>query len=408
MLLQNWFQNRRAREKKEKNIREYEAKQKREKEQAEANGTSLSDNRKRDLVASSAPFPEPRKVIQDSSASSPNSTSDDVSDAVETAKSESVETTPDLLCDTTFRKTSRHDDDQSEHSPSEVADYLSMSDASGDMPYSDSEGYASLQNRTPDQLFAEYQTMMVQNGGLKSGEFFSSPMFLNGHAHLDMVSPTSDSQLKSPPSIDIASRRNRRPTPLSINNARACASNGPRTAIDISKMADKASFMRRTSSGSGSCRVTKNVATPRNMYTLNRTPSSSGQSSSTAPPTPDTPLVAGNALTGEIAMPTALSLDAKFMVNSFVNQDPTLTTPPTTPGIVDGLFQMGSAYGMPISEDCIVGMGMGHLPNSFQMVTGAPSYVAGSSNSRNTSPTEPVMYGSQMGSAYYGMYGNNA
>lgn len=360
------------------------------------------------MVASSAPFPEPRKVSQDSSASSPTSTADDAFDTIENIKSESVETTPDLLCDTTFSKTNRNEEDFRDHSPSEVPDYLSMSDAGSELRYSDSEGYASMQNRTPDQLFSEYQTMMVQNGGLKSGEFFSSPMFLNGHAQLDMVSPTSDSQLKSPPCIDIASRRNRRPTPLSINSARTCTSTGPRTAVDLSKVADKASFMRRTSSGSGSCRVTKNVATPRNMYNLNRTPSSSGQStSSTAPPTPDTPLVAGNPLTGEIAMPTALSLDAKFMVSSFANQDPTLTTPPTTPGVVDGLFQMGSAYGMSMHEDSIVGMGIGHLPNSYQMVAGAPAYVTGNS-SRNTSPTEPVMYGSQMGSAFFSMYGNSA
>ena len=98
---QNWFQNRRAREKKENNIREYEAKQRLEKEQAEAGDCRQSeDGRHCDLVGSSAPFPQPavtlRQSIEESPSPSEQSCHETMSETNET--SQSVETDfPSLL-----------------------------------------------------------------------------------------------------------------------------------------------------------------------------------------------------------------------------------------------------------------------------------------------------------------------
>lgn len=262
----------------------------------------------------------------------------------------------------------------------DIPDYLSVSDASGDLPFSDPEVYLA-NDRSPSQIFSEYQSMMAQNTGVKPNDFFSSSLFLGGQDQLDSLSPTEryDSKLKSPPYIDMAMRRSRRPTPLSISGARAFTQMGPRTAMDLSRVVDNTSFMRRTSSGSG--RVAKNVATPRNLFTLNRTPSSNGHSNTTTPPTPDTPLAVNTM--------NAFTLD-KAMMGAYSNQD--LTTPPATPGGAEGLF---NGYTMGMGEESLVAMGMA---NSFAMGAGAAYGAA----SRST------MYAPQMNASYYNMYGNGS
>lgn len=258
----------------------------------------------------------------------------------------------------------------------DVPDYLSVSDGSGDLPFSDPEVYLA-NDRSPSQIFSEYQSMMAQNSVVKPNDYFSSSLFIGNQDQLDSLSPSGrfDSKLKSPPCLDVAMRRNRRPTPLSINGARAFTQMGPRTAMDLSRVVDNTSFMRRTSSSSS--RVTKSVATPRNLFTLNRTPSSSGHSSTTTPPTPDTPLAVNTM--------NAFALD-KSMMGAYSNQD--LTTPPATPGGVEGLF---NGYTMSMGEEGLAGMGMA---NNFAMGAGSAYGAA----SRST------IYAPQMNAAYYNMY----
>ncbi|TQV99407.1 hypothetical protein V2A60_004881 [Cordyceps javanica] len=419
--INNWFQNRRAREKKEKNIREYEAKQRQEKEKAVADGVIVGGDRKRDLVASSAPFPgsQPASHIRqgsDSPVSTPGTTTVDAG-ADEVVPS--METTPDLVGEASaFVKPEPSLGDEAEEKSSEINDYLSISDASADaLSMSDNELYMPMANRSPSQLLgADFQSMVA--GATKASQFFASPMFLGGlqtnESNLGLVdrdvsiSPTSQlpagMHLRSPPCIDIATRRNRRPTPLAINAARAGTpgSGIPKTAVDFGKMAETARFMRRTSSASSSGRISKPTCTPRNMFTMHRSPSSTGASSSMAPPTPDTPIVANTQGINDLTLPGPFSLDAKMA--GFIAHDPTLSTPPSTPGVLDNVFNMNSAYSMGLTEDFLVNTGLSGLPSSFDLTTmSVPGYVNGAAipvqqntgiyNHESSSPFHMGLYG---------------
>ncbi|KAJ4145234.1 hypothetical protein LMH87_004089 [Akanthomyces muscarius] len=420
--INNWFQNRRAREKKEKNIREYEAKQRQEKEKAVADGVIMGGDRKRDLVASSAPFPgsQPASHIRDGS-DSPSSPADPDA-GLDLIRSDdivpSMETTPDLISEATaFAKREASANDETEgKSPEEMHDYISLSEASADGI--DNELYMPMASRSPSQLLGpEFQGMTA--GAAKASQFFSSPMFLGslqtdqstfGLVDRDVsISPTSQlpagMQLKSPPSIDIATRRNRRPTPLSINAARIGnpGSGFPKTAIDLNKVADSARFMRRTSSASSSGRISKPTTTPRNMFTMHRSPSSTGAASSMAPPTPDTPIVSNVQNINDLALSGNFSLDTK--IAGFMSHDPTLSTPPSTPGMMDSGFHMNSAYGMGISEDYLVNTGLTGLPSNFDLsAISVPGYVNGAGMSVQQAAG---VYNQQSSSpSYLGFYGN--
>ena len=155
-------------------------------------------------------------------------------------------------------------------------------------------------------------------------------------------------------------------------------------------------YIRSSPSPSSSGRVTKPVATPRNMFNMNRSPSYSGPASSLAPPTPDTPLVASQTGMGEMGMTSAFGMDSKL---ALANHDPTLTTPPSTPGLVDGLFNINSAYGMHMSDDGIVNTGLNGLPSGFEMAN-MPSFVGNGSSGQSQSS----MYNSRQ--AYMPFYGN--
>lgn len=418
----NWFQNRRAREKKEKNIREYEAKQRQEKEKAVADGVIMGGDRKRDLVASSAPFPgsQPASHIRDSS-DSPSSPADPDA-GLDLIRSDdvvpSMETTPDLISEANAfakREVSANDETESK-SPEDMHDYISLSDASADGI--DNELYMPMANRSPSQLLGpDFQSMTA--GAAKASQFFSSPMFLGslqtdqssfGLVDRDVsISPTSQlpagMHLKSPPSIDIATRRNRRPTPLSINATRGGnpGSGVPKTAIDLNKMAESNRFMRRTSSASSSGRISKPTTTPRNTFSMHRSPSSTGAASSMAPPTPDTPIVSNVQSITDLALSGTFSLDAK--IAGFMPHDPTLSTPPSTPGMLDTGFNMSSAYGMGIAEEYLVNTGLSGLPSHFDLTAiSVPGYVHGAGmsaqqatggyNQQSDSPIYMGYYGS--------------
>lgn len=386
----------------------------------------MGGDRKRDLVASSAPFPGSGSSHNRDGSDSPSSSADET--GLDMIKSDdavpSMETTPDLISEATAfarRHASTHDDADGK-SPEDMHDYLSISDASADgLSLSDNELYMPLANRSPSQLLGpEFQSMA--SGAAKASQYFSSSMFLGEGlptSHTDFgvvdrdasISPTSQvpagMHLKSPPSIDIATRRNRRPTPLSINAAHGghSGSGVPKTAIDLSKMAENAKFMRRTSSASSSGRISKPITTPRNMFTMNRSPSSTGAASSMAPPTPDTPVVTSSQGINDMSLMGTFSLDAKMA--GFVAHDPTLSTPPSTPGMMDNVFNMNPAYGMGISEDYLVNTGLSGLPSSFDM-TAVP--VSGYVNNAGMSSQQGNGVYSQQNSSspsFMGFYGSS-
>lgn len=392
-----------------------------EKEQSGGDTSNPGEERKRELVGSSAPFPEPRKISM-SEASSPEGSTTDASEAVEEAAAvpSSIETTPDLLCEASnFVKVDPdhtcHDDDSARHSSEDIPDYLSISDTNGDnMALSDSEMY-------PDNMFGDYHGLVSQSGVAKANEFFSSQLFLGGQSQFQGLSPVDSdmsvspisqiagSQLKSPPPIDIASRRNRRPAPISTQVARSCTSNVPKTALDFGRRgSDMASFMRRTSSASGSGRVSKSVGTPRNAVSVNRSPSTGGKSSNAAPPTPNTPIVAGGQqqLSKDMPAPPVFALGGKFRSSSVIGHDPTMTTPPTTPAFMDGLFQMNPAYGLSVGDEGLVNLGMGGVSSGFGMGVMGQNGQAFMGSAGNNQ--QDAMFISPMSTGYMGFYGNQS
>lgn len=223
----------------------------------------------------------------------------------------------------------------------------------------------------------------------------------------------ADYDLPSPVGIDIASRRNRRPAPLSIGGGRS-KSYTTRASGTVRK-GDQAASMRRVSSSASSGRVTKSVATPRSPFfdtnalsLLQQRPSprAIGRRESAAPPTPDTPVtLQPQEPLGALALYT---LDGKYATSDVVISDPTLRTPPTTPGFSEGLFHVGSGYEMSISEEALIGPSMGRLHTGMGMVdtttTGFVNYM--SSGSQCSAQQMAPMYQAQLNQSYFGVVGD--
>ena len=98
--------------------------------------------------------------------------------------------------------------------------------------------------------------------------------------------------------------------------------------------------------------------------------------------------------------PSAFPLDGKYVIP----HDPTLTTPPTTPGIVDGLFQMGNAYGLAVGDGSIVGMNMSSAPNGFNL----GGMVQNNQGFFSASGEQDGLFQSPSSSGYLGFYGNQS
>ncbi|KAK5990426.1 hypothetical protein PT974_08694 [Cladobotryum mycophilum] len=347
--INNWFQNRRAREKKENNIREYEARQRLEKEKAEAEVGHQQSDRKRDLVASSAPFPEPRQVKEESpDGTSEHSTPESASD-VNDISSPVLPTTED-------------DDMKSEQLSDESRDFFSMSD--------NTDNGMTMLNMPINEK--------------ESNTYFEFPTQYQNGVYLGDEVSSADRQLRSPAPLDIASRRNRRPAPLAINGSRSY-SGVSRAGFDVSK----ASSMRRVASANGPVRVTKS----RSPMQRTRSPIATG---TVAPPTPNTPIVSN---------PSNGYLFTTKYSSSALTQDPTLRTPPRTPGMVDGLFHAHTAYDMTMSDEGLVDSTVGSFPGDFDLPGAAPSYIAGAKGGASQ-PVTPL-YAPQMGNNYF-VYGNGA
>ncbi|KAL6868487.1 homeobox domain-containing protein [Trichoderma novae-zelandiae] len=331
--INNWFQNRRAREKKENNIREYEARQRAEKERAGgAIGLQVSD-RRRDRVASSAPFPEPRQTSQ-AKEQSPDAPSQ-LSTASESS-TDAYEATPPVTphlgsaSSLVFHHTDIEDDAATDESPAKDVHGYASSPVTG-MSFANVsalDAMLSIEQHGADEFGDEYQDMDLAR--------------ITAFLHQTGLPSSPDRQLKSPCPTDIASRRNRQTPQLSFNGSRSFSGN--LRAADAARRFEQVGSMRRVVSTSGTGRVRKSsasAATPRSpFFQRNRSPMGP---SSVAPLTPNTPVVteSQNANGGLFPLTTKYSSSALI-------QDPTLRTPPTTPAFLENFVfnNQGASYTM--------------------------------------------------------------
>ncbi|KAG6031819.1 hypothetical protein E4U41_007434 [Claviceps citrina] len=396
--INNWFQNRRAREKKENNIREYEAKQQIEKERAESGqGRPSAKNRQRDFVASSAPFPQPAASSKQHSepSLSPNEPSvpDEISDAGQSSDSDSTSPLPLPL-------EAKHEDVHIVNQADEDDNSCTLSDQMDD--------FLTLQehlllNASSNAASRPYFTGFAPLGSMQQNvESYVNDIDVDLSAS---SSPLADDyDVPSPEGIDIASRRNRRPAPLSIG--------GSRSNSYVTR-ANQAACMRRFSSSTSSGRVTKSVSIPRSPFfdrnaasLLQRLPSprAAGRHGSAAPPTPDTPVtLQPQELPGA---PMFYTLNGKFTPPDVVISDPTLRTPPTTPGFSDGLFHLGSGYDMSISEEPLIASGPRGLHTGMEIMGDATPFANYMSNSTQCSAQQMApMY--QLSQSCFGLVGSD-
>lgn len=402
--MQNWFQNRRAREKKERNIREYEARQKLEKDKT---GTEPGDNfiheRKRDLVASSAPFPTMHHGVSRSLTETPESS---VAPGRDDEDSD--------LCDSVLPSTESPD---GQSSGSILIKTEPRSDA-----------HAMLHGAAVTGLATQHQSPGSRSGTLdeNDGDFSLSNDEDGSEFFIDQVNsaPSFDyihnphpqshgSQLQSPPNPDIASRRNRRPPMLSINSGSRSYSTGLlKSANDIGKRMDGNDSMRRVNSATGSMRICKPVGLPRTPFfgrngsdlaQMKQAPIMPITKAAGAPPTPDTPLLATQSGLSDGCGQADNESDSsgRFSASDLVAHDPTLRTPPTTPGAVDNFFSLNAVYDMSVQ-----GGNMTASAYSVPMSMSVPNYLAGPSGS-SSQPQTPS-FQPQMPSGYFGVPNPNS
>lgn len=385
--INNWFQNRRAREKKEKNIREYAAKQRLDKDTAtnEA-GVHSDDDRLSDRVVSSAPFPAPRLVgARTTNISSPEQESEN-----DTSQSDfGAGLSPDL---------------SSQPTPEPLSASTSTSLACYSqyprliVPEDEDEATPSL----PQQCFPRLSASPIQEQYMYSR---------NGVAVSQSNQP---SMLKPSPSMDIASRRNKRPPQLAINAPRSFSASGPRTGIDIGRRAEVGHSMRRVASATGVGRVGKPMTGPRSPYfernpdallQLNRSPNFQ-KAATIAPPTPNTPVVAHQQGLCEATPASTVGYEEKYPMDLAIH-DPTLRTPPTTPGVMDHLYNNDSNYQVAIADEPLVTPGLVAFPHDFEVPGSSgqvPNYLSHGCASQPQTPS----YAAPMGPTYFGFAGGNA
>ena len=406
MLYQNWFQNRRAREKKERNIREYEAKQRLEREVGDVEERYSDIHRgNSELVASSAPFPEPRSLPRTLTKE------DSLSSLTTDTDSEGVIASPL--------------NSSSQSSPHSTGVHRSNSGAGFELPCLDmaattpispdmdvlanvpNAGYFSSQHHSikSEQLRSLLSPDHAHENGM--GYHFS------GHA----ASLSHDEQPRSLGSDNIAFRRNKRPPPLAIDNSRSFPSI-PKTAAELNRRPDYGMSMRRVTSTGYPGRVSKSISTPKSpffdrradgLFHLNRSPSATGAGLGLAPPTPDTPLVAIHSSDGDVSLAPHFHLDDKFGSPGVALKDPTMRTPPTSPGILNHILTIDSAARMPLGDDGLITPGIGRYPGEFEvpsLPTAIPSYLGG--NMRGNASVDNHNMHLGQGPMYFGFSGGNA
>lgn len=224
----------------------------------------------------------------------------------------------------------------------------------------------------------------------------------------DAESPSTEaSDAKSPRALDLASRRDRRPAPLQIGGARS------KTYATRTSDAGQITPMR-IASGSGTGRVRKSVATPRSpffdktvdmLFHRRSSPRGSvGRTGSAAPPTPDTPVALQQHESGGACLSALYSLNGKYSPPDLVLSDPTLRTPPSTPGFSDDLYNLGTGYDLSISEETLIGPDMGRL-HSVNLGSSAAMYGSYAPNARCSTQQMVPMFSTQLGQTYLNFVG---
>ncbi|KAL7818190.1 homeobox domain-containing protein [Trichoderma aethiopicum] len=381
--INNWFQNRRAREKKENNIREYEARQRAEKERAGGEIALQGSDRKRDRVASSAPFPEPRQHAQakEHSPDAPSRLST-ASESSTDAYEATPPVTPHLRPAASFvvhHADVEDDAVDAESSHGSVHGY-SSSPVTG-MSYANVsalDALLSIEQHGADDFADEYQDMDLAR--------------ITAFLHQTGLPSSPDRQLKSPCPTDIASRRNRQTPQLSFNGSRSFS--GSLRVADAARRSEQVGSMRRVVS-TGTVRVRKSsasAATPRSPFLQrNRSPMGPG---SAAPPTPNTPVAREPRNVNGGLFP----LTTKYSSSALI-QDPTLRTPPTTPAFLDNFAfnNQGTSYAMG-----------NFVARSFSDQLDAPIHATAAEygagiTACSSQPTTP-MFSYQVGAGYFPGY----
>jgi hypothetical protein len=219
-------------------------------------------------------------------------------------------------------------------------------------------------------------------------------------------STSEGNALRSPPILDIASRRNRRPAPLAIDGSRSYSAGIPKTALELGR---RPGTMRRVSSATGTMRISKPMGVPRSPFQMSRSPVLAGPNTkgTNAPPTPDTPVLASQPTTAGVS-----NLDSANLISAsdLAIRDPALRTPPTTPGGVQNYFSLNSVYEMPMAGNSFATPSIAGFAGDFnnEIPLGFPHPFANPSNCVSqqhtpafVSPINPSSFGMASGNAEY-------
>ena len=259
----------------------------------------------------------------------------------------------------------------------------------------------------------------------------SDPFSRFNHMSPDSVnSPMSTGSglvFKSSPPIDIASRRNtKRPAQLGTGCMRSYSYNHPgmKTGMEMPRRLDAPSPMRRVASATGTMPrgIQKSIGMgPRSPLYFDRnqelllqiasqTPIPPGPCSSIAPPTPNTPVILSQQVCGVPTLEddkgyTFQTIQPGLMSAPF-NADPTMRTPPDTPGLLGGYASgvfpnshLQATFDYNVIDEPLITPGLGSFDNDFPTVpTNLPTYVSQSCSSQPTTPSYPT---TNMGPAFF-------
>jgi hypothetical protein len=229
------------------------------------------------------------------------------------------------------------------------------------------DGLSSLAERPelkeePQQLYPKLETVRqtIETGGEHAATL---------HLHQPTPLVRQPLRLKSPSAIDLAGRRKRPGLALSGIHG---SSNGPATGIDFGRRGDPGSPMRRVASatGFGPQGIRRLPSTQRfqdnrrqeSLLQAARSPSMASPFHFMAPPTPDTPVLAGSMASQDGPVSSASPEDhgsylmyQADLASQHAALDQSLRTPPATPHGFNDVFSntIGAALGFGTPEEII-------------------------------------------------------
>lgn len=451
--INNWFQNRRAKEKQMRKLKEFEAQQ-----AAEMSGSDMDSPEQEMLQASSAVFPgsDPASPEEDAEVDfsikqehSPTSETNSCDQfPIEEVSPISPEETHPSVQDTDAYPSPRSLPFQSIENvdmglrhlaspfiPSHPEDFSHpISEPSNEQPASEIEVNDQVDKA---QFFAQYsasgnydsivapipafpsQLVAVEAAahGFEAGaQDYSGLPMQDTPPHTSSPTVPEDLRFKSPPPpANLASRRNRGIPGQLTPTALRTFSFGPKTGIEMPKRTDTASPMRRIASATGTMhRIQKAAfsAAPRSPLFIERTREALMRSmqGSRSPilhslNTALSPVTSHDGLQGtrEATVSSSASDDEqRYTLGGAQHQAPFfMKTPPTTPGLgrtfPEPMLAIDSAWNYPTDEPLIT-PGLGSFGSEeFSMAPSVPSYVV---NSQPATPSYPSG-GSGVGPTYF-------